>query len=84
MHCIAAMRFDAACTECEWYSRPVGKEYATYFGKRHSEDFGHRVEFKEDANTYESCEPEELSRDRGDEGEEYFDGDYNSIDRFTS
>jgi hypothetical protein len=81
------MHFAAACTECEWYARQEGKEYATYFGIRHSNDFGHRVEFREeyeDTTAYESCEPEELLRDRSVEGEERFDGDFNSEDRFTS
>jgi hypothetical protein len=40
----------------DWYFTQVSKEDITYFGKLHSRDFRHRIEFKEeyqdDANDY--------------------------------
>jgi hypothetical protein len=87
VHCMVAIHFTAACKECEWYLRQDSKEDAIHFGKRHSMDFGHRVEFKEEyegANVYDSYESEELLQDRGDEPEEYLEGDFNSRYRFTS
>jgi hypothetical protein len=79
------MDFVAVCKECEWFLTQGSKEDVTYFGKRHSKDFSHKVEFREeyedDANVYE---PGELLQDKGNESEQYLDGDFNSRDRFTS
>jgi hypothetical protein len=82
------MDFVAACKECEWSLTQGSKDDITHFGKLHSRDFRHRIEFKEeyvdDGNAYESYEPEQLFRDRDDESEQYFEEDFNSRDRFTS
>jgi hypothetical protein len=82
------MDFVASCKECDWYFTQGSKEDITHFGKRHSKDFSHRIEFREeyedDANAYEPYEAKELLQDRVDGGEQYFDDDFNSRDRFTS
>lgn len=54
------MGFVASCKECDWYFTQGSKEDIMYFGKRHSKEFSHRIEFREeyvdDANIYESFE----------------------------
>lgn len=60
------MEFVASSKECDWYFTQGSKEDITHFGKLHSKDFAHRIEFREeyedDANAYETEELLQESR----------------------